>query len=193
MLNRAIAVVLAFGLLTAAPLAQFQIQRGYGPTIPAGSSGTVAGLGGVLTVSTTEAQTTAVTTEETLWTYSLPANTLSANNYGLRITTFGAYAANGNTKTVKVYLGATVIASGSSTDNNVQWRYNGEIFRTGASAQLVNMVRLVASTTVQSGVVSAAIDTTAAITIKVTGQNGTASAGDIVFRGAVVEFLRAGS
>lgn len=161
--------------------------------IPAGGGTGLAGIGGVLTVSTTQTQTGANTTETDLWTYALPANTLSTNGYGLRITAFGTKAANGNSVSARLYFGATEILLGSTSQSGVGWRLTGHVFRTGASAQLAEGKSLMGSTSITGTVTTPAADTTGAITIKMTGQNGSANAGDIVFRGAFVEFLRAGS
>jgi hypothetical protein len=164
--------------------------------IYAGTGTAEGGISSVLTVSTTSAQTTAVTTEETLWTYSLPANTLSADWYVVRVTAIGTTAANANTKRIRLYFGGTLIADTSArASNNGTWKVRGEIFRITASSQGAvgeNFITGGFGADVNTYAAPAS-DTTAAITIKVTGQNGTASAGDIVLRGVLVEFLRAGS
>jgi hypothetical protein len=147
-------------------------------------------LGGVLTVSTTQAGTTAVTTEEDLWTYSLPANTLSANGKSLRITVWGTTAANANTKNVRAYFGGTEVAAGQSTTSGANWRIDVVLHRTGASAEISNGLTIFGGAVAgNQSDASLTSDTTGAIPIKVTGQNGTAAANDIVFRGAIVEAL----
>jgi hypothetical protein len=181
---------------------QLLVALGPGSTLPndtdidAGTGTADAGIGGVLTVSVTTAQTTAVTTEEDLWTYSLPANTLSTNGYTVRVTAVGTTAANATTKRIRLYFGGTLIADTSArASNNGAWKVRGEIFRISASAQGAvgeNFITGGFGADVNAYAAPAA-DTTSAITIKVTGTNGTANAGDIVFRGAIVEFLRPGS
>lgn len=176
---------------------QLVVAIGSGSTLPsdvevgAGTGTADAGVGGVLTVSTTSAQTGANTNETDLWTYSLPANTLSANTYGVRVTAWGSLAANGNTKTVRGYFGATVVSTQGGGFNGTGFRHVFEVFRTGASAQVGQGGAWVNAGTAMNTPVTPAEDTTGAITIKITGTNGTANAGDIVFRGAMVEFLRA--
>lgn len=191
-----LALALFGSTFVSAPDAQVAIQRGFGPVAPAGSGGASVGLGGVLTVSTTSAQTTAVTTEETLWTYSLPANTLSANGYGLRITVAGKNGATANQKTVRFYFGSFVAnIETSNTGNNNYWYGVFDVVRSGAAAQQVSA----GTTSVGNSVGAPAFslpgteDLTAAVTISITGQNGTASAGDIVFSFARVDFFRPGS
>jgi hypothetical protein len=143
-----------------------------------------------LHVSTTQAATGANTDATDLWTYSLPANTLSADGKGLRVTVFGTFAANGNTKIVKVKFGATEVVSYSNVAQNV-WTATIPVLRTGASAQLANgtFVAGAGLSHANISVTTPAADTTAAITISVVGQNGTANASDIVFRGAIVEAI----
>jgi hypothetical protein len=178
---------------------QLLVALGSGSTLPndidvdAGTGTADAGVGGTLTISTTQAATGANTTETDLWTYSLPANTLSANNYGVRITAWGSPAANANNKIVRLYFGGTVVTSGSSTSGSNGWRMVAEVLRTGAATQVALGQTLQSSAAAATAPVTPAEDTTGAITVKMTGQNGTANAGDIVFRGAIVEFLRAGS
>jgi hypothetical protein len=148
-----------------------------------------ARVGGVLSVNTTEASTGADTNETDLWTYSLPANTLNVNGKGVRVTAWGVNAANVNNKTWKVYFGSTAVyALGPSALNGSSFRVVMEVARTGAAAQIAAAFGG-AGGTLTTATAAPAGDTTGAITIKVTGQNGTASASDIVFKGAIVEVL----
>jgi hypothetical protein len=159
-----------------------------GTAIDAGTGTADAVLGGVLTVNTTQASTTAVVTEEDLWTYSLPANTLSANNKAVRITVFGRTAANANNKDIKLYFAGTVVAARSGAFNAQVWMLTATVIRTGASAQLA-IGQGSTNTDDRNTRTTPAGDTTTALTIKMTGQNGTASANDIIFDGATVELL----
>jgi hypothetical protein len=144
----------------------------------------------VLSVSTTQAGTGANTDETDLWTYSLPANTLSANGKGVRIRIFGTYAGNGNTKTVRSKFGATSLTAVAGAPNDGMWRVDAVVIRTGASAQIGSADHADNAIGYRSAsLTTPAEDTTGAITIKVTGTNGTANANDIVFRGAIVETL----
>lgn len=165
--------------------------RSTSPNFAAGGGSATYHPCGIIAASTTSAATVADTAETDLWSYTLPANTLNANGQALRIRVFGLTAANGNTKTVKLYFGALAytVNAATSAPNGVQWFSEAVIIRTGASAQIRNKWGVVGAvpenTTVSTSLAS---DTTAAITIKITGQNGTASAGDITFSGALVEF-----
>jgi hypothetical protein len=148
-------------------------------------------VSGVLTTTTASAGTAADTNETDLWTYSLPANVLNANGKTVRITAFGTLAANANSKTPRLYFGGTLVAFNTVLSNNQGWRLTADVVRTGASAQLASGLYAggAGNGFLANLPVTPAASTTAAITIKVTGQNGTASANDIVFLGAVVELL----
>lgn len=165
------------------------------PKLPAGTEvklGTGNGVlkpAGVFAVDTTSAQTAANTSETDLVTDSLDANSLSANGKGVKVKAWGTFAANGNTKTVKLYFGATVIATVTGAYNGVAWEVEAIVLRTGATTQEAGGHGLVSG---QSPTVtrSAPGETlSGAVTIKATGQNGTAAAGDIVFRGFIIEAI----
>lgn len=191
MTKRLILLAALLACLVVTPAAQSVVQRGFGPTVPVGAGGASGAISSVLTVDTTQAGTGANTNETDLWTYSLPANTLSADGKAVRITVFGSSGANGNTKTMRVYVGATVVNTRATTNNGTNWEMTTVVIRTGASAQL-SMGRETNGNGIGSGsptIATPAADTTAAITIKFTGQNGTGVANDVVFKGAIVEAL----
>lgn len=158
-----------------------------GTAIDAGTGTADATLGGTLAVSTTSAGTPASLTETDLWSYSMPANTLSADGKGVYIEAWGTKAANGNSVTPRLYFGGTLVTGSDYTTSGDAWFLSGRIVRTGATAHesLGSSLRSSALLdAVRRNTITA--DTTAAIIIKVTGQNGTASANDMVFRGARV-------
>jgi len=163
---------------------------GTGVQLQAGGSVSTARPSGVLTTNTTSAGTIADTNETDLWTYSLPASTLDTNGRGVRITVFGTAAANANLKTVKVYFGATAVSSLGTAMNGGGWAVTATVIRVGATTQISGSLGLGVNGTSISSQSTAPAETLAnAITIKMTGQNGTASANDIVFKGATVELL----
>lgn len=160
-------------------------------TLIFGGGTATATVQGTLTTSTTQLCTTAVTTEEILWTYSLPANTLDANGRGVRVTAWLALAATATVKTSRVWVGATAVSTHSGTVNNGTLLFDAVILRDGASSQAAVGAWSLSTTGVRTPErATPAGDTTGAIVIKVTGQNGTANANDICFRGAVVETLK---
>jgi hypothetical protein len=120
----------------------------------------------------------------------MPANTLNANGKGVRVTVWGNTGANANSKTFKCYFGATSGTFGPGAYNTQGFVFQFVIVRTGASAQLMYMNGAVsASSPGIAASLAPAEDTSGAVIIKFTGTNGTASANDIVFRGAIVELL----
>ena len=145
-----------------------------------GGSATVYPQGA--TVDTTTGSTTAVVTEEDLISYTLSANSLSSTGRGLRIKAAGTTGANTNTKTIRLYFGSTVLMSNNVTTapNNTGWEFEAEIFRTSATTEKCVARGTVGSaqqTTTYSGVGETL---TGALTIKITGQNGVATANDII-------------
>lgn len=151
----------------------------------------VSTLNGTLTTSTTSTCTTAVTTEEDLWTYSLPAGALSADGRGVRVKVFGTTAATATVKSVRGYFGATVAASSvGSSPNNVAWEIVFEVLRTAAATQIAYGRTFISTVTENSIVTTPAETLSGAVTIKLTGQNGTANANDICVKGAIVETVK---
>lgn len=147
-------------------------------------------LGSVLNVNTTTQATTG-TSEEILATYTLPANTLSANGKGVRITAHGTLAANGNTKVVRIRfggIGGTTVTARSTVGNNVAWEATALIFRTGAATQIAVGRAFSSLDNVQLSD-SAPTQTLAnAIDIVVTGTTATAI-GDLTFKSLIVESI----
>ena len=151
---------------------------------------------GVVHVDTTAVGTDANTAEKDLITYSLPANSLSANGKMVRFKAWGTTAANANTKRIKLYFGSTaIIESGAVSANNSSWTIYGTVVRTGVGTQDSFdggfAYKAVSGTAGRDFGEFYALteDETGAITLKVTGQNGAASASDIVAEGIMVEFL----
>jgi hypothetical protein len=121
------------------------------------------------------------TSEQTLATYSLPANALDATGRRLRIRAAFKLAANTNNKTMKLYFGSSVITTPTAATNGKNAYLEMEVVKTGASTQIVWAKGLVDTTAVTPYVNSSSAETdTAAIVIKATGTDGTSSANDIV-------------
>ena len=187
-------------VLTACPMLGQGIQISQAPftggvltsaiTLPAGSGTATYKPSGVIHVNTTQTGTTAVTTEETLWTYTLPANTLSANGQSVRITIAAQSAANANAKSLRLYFGGTVIESRiGGADNATAYRIQYTVTRVSATSQLSSGWMMIAGG-VDSGFIETPAETlTGNVIIKLTGQNGTANANDLVLKSAVVEYL----
>ena len=123
--------------------------------------------------------------EDDLQTLTSTAGTLDANGEMIVIIAAGTTAANGNAKTIKLYYGATVIASsGATVWNNLPWVIIAVVIRTGAATQLA--FGLVTASAIAPIIVAPTTpgETCAnAITIKTTGE-GVAN-DDIVSRALV--------
>src|SRR3989304_6889813 len=145
---------------------------------------------GMVHVNNAAAGTTAVTSEEDLMSFTLPANTLDVDGKGVRIKAWGTTGANGNTKTIRMKFGATtILTEGPTAHNNKVWILEGTAYRTGASAQDAHGLRTVSGVAPEGQITTPAENTAANIVIKVTGQNGTAAANDIVCEGLMIEKL----
>lgn len=146
---------------------------------------------GVISVMTTAVATAANTNETDGFTYTLPANSLSANGKGVRLTLWGSTAANGNNKTLQLYFGgSSVYTTGAVAANAKNWRVEMVILRTGVGGQDIAINGHFDGTLiVASNIVTQTKDETATLVIKNTMTNGTANASDIVTEGAILEFL----
>lgn len=128
------------------------------------------------------------TTEDTLATFSLPANSLDAVGRIVHIYAFGTFANNTNTKHAKVYFGSEVLSA--ATGNNVSWSLEMWVGKSASNVQKISGQPI--SGTTHGGVQNQAGAETdsAAITIKCTGQDSTsATANAIVLNGMFVEFM----
>ncbi|TXH84843.1 MAG: hypothetical protein E6Q77_01800 [Rhizobium sp.] len=133
------------------------------------------------------AATTAVTTLEDLMTYTIPANTLRTNQR-VRIIAWGTTAANANAKTVRLHFGGTSIG-GTLPTNATPWRLEGNVYITGSNTQKYERTGAAQGIAMSVANGSLTETDTSNIVVKVSGQNGTASAGDITCLGFTVEIL----
>lgn len=156
-------------------------------TVINGGDGTgTAAIGGILSINTTSA-TTAGTAEETLISYSLPANTLSKNGIGVEIVAWGKLAANADEKLVRLKFGASAELMTTSA-NNKAWILKSMIYRTGAGAQdRLHSVELGGGTVNISIPSTPAEDETGAIVIALTADD--TGAGDTTCEGLLVKLL----
>jgi hypothetical protein len=161
-----------------------------GMRMQAGTGTEVLDAVGQIETNLTQAGTDAGIDEDTIWSYTLPANTLATNGDAVRVTAWGTYASNGNNKTLKFkYDSATHLTTGVQTYNGVAWRIDAIIARVGASSQDLNVMLNVSaqSPNVQFG--TDAADLTGDTVIAITGENGSAVADEITFEGAIVEYV----
>lgn len=140
-----------------------------------GASSSYTKAAGVLKVDTTQTGNVGAG-EDTLQTYSVPANTLAANGDSLSFIVHGTYTASVNTKTLRVKFGAsTIIDTGAQPITSGEaWRIVGTITRTGAATQKCEAMFIVQTMAYPiTGYVAAAETLSGAVTLLVTGE-GTA-------------------
>lgn len=136
--------------------------------------------------------TDANTTEKDLATFDLPANLFFTDNAGVWVEAFGTTAADANTKTMKLYFNGTVLASSASlvtAPNAVGWNVRASIFRRSSGNQSSRVTWEGAGHTPFTATALHTATDTAAITVKLTGQNGTATANQIQVYSFCVYFL----
>lgn len=172
----------------------FAVDSAGAVTARAGTSSSTFTVGGVLNVNTTSQATTG-TVEEILATYTLPANALSANGKGVRITAWGFGAANANAKVFRLRFGGiagSIIASGSSTTSSAVFRIQGEVLRTGAATQVASGVwtagASLSTAVVTHGTAAPTQTLSGTVDIVITGTTA-ASAGDLTFTALIVEAI----
>jgi len=163
--------------------------------LTAGSAGTY-GLSGLLrsSANATQVGTDADVLEKDLHTYTLPAGSLGIDGQTIRYVAQGTFQANTNTKTIRIYFGATVALTftGDTDNNGGGWRLEMEVQRTGAAAQKASAILWDQGATaagINLAVTTPGETLSGAVVVKVTGQNGTATANDIVAERSHVEFL----
>lgn len=142
---------------------------------------------------TTTSATLATTAEQTLATYTLPANRLAVTGDGVRVVCWGTTAANTDAKTIKLYFGTSAMSSVSmgGQPNNKKWRLEMTVLRSGSATQTV-VGNAQFDITSAGNVVftnSGTDDLTANQVIKCTGLNPTTGQ-DITATGMLVEQIK---
>lgn len=191
-------VALAFPLAALVAMGQTQVVTNPAVTghaggfIGVGSGGASAATNGTLDVQTSSAGvcTAADTNETTVWTYNLPANSITATSRGLRVYTYGTTAANANNKTVRLYFGTNVFTVIAGAVNNLIWFTTNTYLRMASNSQQRMGIAGFGGTINAPTIVNTTETDTGVIQLKVTLQNGTASASDICWRATTVETIR---
>ncbi len=163
------------------------------PVIEAGAvgTGTLLPMGNISTqLSATGIGNGADSSEDTLFTFSLPASSFDIAGRGLAFLAFGKLAANSDTKTTRARFGSSIAyTSGGLTLSGVSWFLRGSIWKTGASTQQ-SLFEGQFGTTILAPQTEAGSETdTGAITVKVTGQSGSSQANDVVANGLILTFM----
>ena len=142
------------------------------------SSGATAS--GVLHVNTTTASTDANLTEKDLASYTLTGGKLQVGRT-LRITAVGTNGATATVKTYRIRFGATTLTINGTTGSPNGGVWTAEILITAltATTQQITLLNAFWGSATQFVTASPASETLASdITIRITGQNGTANAND---------------
>ena len=176
------------------------VPEGHPLTSRMGTSTATLKLAGNLNCQTFNASgaiTGANTTETDLAIYTMPAGAMDSsvsgvsNTSGVHVYAWGTTAANANTKTIRLKFDGTTLKSNTVTaaPNGLDWLIDLHLHRYDSTNQ-TGIVKMWVSTTDQGTNVLSPTSTLAnAIIIKVTGQNGTSSSGDISLRGFCVDGL----
>jgi hypothetical protein len=163
-----------------------------------GTSGVTHGDGGIpIFVSSTDQATTG-TVLQNLYTFTLPANSLSSTvNQRLRFKYFWLTAANANNKTTTITFGATTIFNSTAAAfNNAFVQVDCDLFVTGANTQkaicvattgTLNALINGASANVITTSTTPAETTSGPIVINVTGTTPTAI-GDLTAKSITIDY-----
>lgn len=130
------------------------------------------------------------TGEDDLISYTLQTPALDTTGKILRISAWGITANNANTKTVKLYLGATAILTQALTTSIAgSWSITALVARTGTDTQdCIATLNQGATDIAHAEFTATTIDDGADITIKCTGESNSAT-DDIIQEGLMVEML----
>jgi hypothetical protein len=155
----------------------------------AGNSTTNVRAPGLIAAQLTTIGTGADTTEDTLQTFTLPANAFHAIGRGVRIEAWGTTGADNNNKTVRLYFGTEIYDSTTLTTNNGSWFTWANVYKTGPNTQTAIAKSTFVNSTPATAVTAPNQTDTAPIVIKVTGQNGTAAANDMLIAISLVSHV----
>ena len=160
------------------------------PAMAAGATGTgTFPPEGALFSITAAATTGSGSSEQTLSSYSLPANSLDSTGRNIRVSACFLHAADTNTVTSKIYFGSETIGDGGTTTSGGVSCLFLQVTKTGSSQQSVTGYGF-KPTAVAPAIFTAATESdTSAITIKATGTDASGTSGDDKLVNFVVEYL----
>jgi len=166
-------------------------------TLNAGTMNVLAGasatgttrVGGTLNANITPVGNV-TTGDDTLMSYTLPANAMDATGRGVRIIAWGTTANNANAKAVRLYFGATTLGAVAMTVSQANtWRYVAEVLRVDATTQTASEWFIQYGTTIlhETNITAPGETLSSAVVIKVTGEG--VDTDDITQSGMIVEFF----
>ena len=142
-----------------------------------------------LIFSNTTGKATAGTSEESLVSYTMPANKLAGNGHKLRIVATGTTAADGDNKTVLLKFGSvTIIDSTAIAANDKDWKVEAEVLRTGSATQDIYASGLFNDALIIPVFTAGTEDLTSSVVIDVRGTTPT-TAGDLTCENLTVELI----
>lgn len=150
-------------------------------------------LVGVAFISLTSSPTTGLV-EQTLKGATFPAgyftDTANETSRGIRIKAWGTSLANGNTKTLRLYFGGTIIAINDITPspNGDSWELDAIVLENGSNSQRAVGEGQVGYQTQSKQVTTPAETTSGTIIVKVTGETPS-NTGDVTCVGMIIEVL----
>lgn len=155
------------------------------------TTSTLGTIEGGLTDTTNATSGTVQSTEYTLNSITIPANAFNANGRALEVQAWGTTAANANAKNLKIYIGATAVATVTgSTANAKDFIVSLVCLRTGASTQSCRgSVTIDTGTSPTMAVAATTITDTSAIVIAVKSANTAAAAASATGKGLIAHFI----
>lgn len=132
------------------------------------------------------AGTPASTTATDLMSYTIPAGTLKIGQK-IKLLAYGTFAANANNKTIRFYLDSMNMGGWAATTSGGTWRIDADIELVSAGVQEYVRRSDVQGVANSIGNGTGTLTETSALVAKVQGENGTASANDIVCQHFSVE------
>jgi len=148
----------------------------------------IGSSGATLNVNTTTTGNVG-TGEDTLASYTVTANQLSANGDSLWFEAFGSMASNANSKTVRARFGSSgtnLMYAQTSTSWGTHWSLRGRIYRTGAATQKssVNLISDNDDNVTTQTTTTLDQDLTATVALSVTAE--AVADNDVVIEGLIV-------
>lgn len=146
---------------------------------------------GSVTDTTNSTSGTTQSTEYTLNSVTLPASAFNATGQGVEVSAWGTLAANANAKNVKIYFGATAVATVTgSTANTKDYLVTLRCIRTGSSTQsCVGSITVDTGTAATFSVAALTATDTNAIVIALKTANTAAAAASGTGKGMLALFL----
>jgi hypothetical protein len=135
--------------------------------------------------------TSAVTTEETLFSVAMAAGQLANDGESVDITVNGTVAANANAKTIRFKVGGNTVIQNNTTTapNGKNWCIRLLVTRSGGTSSVMFGDITFDAIAPEIDTSKAAITWANSITLACTGQNGVAAANDIIVEQVVVKYI----